>query len=328
MENSEIIESLFYELKKVIAVGMENEAKLILSGIVSRFSYITNEELKPKTNDAAIALFISSKEIEGCSSKSLKYYQNTLNTMLETVGKDYFLISTEDLRLYLSAYKTNNNVSKTTIDNVRRIISSFFTWLESENYIAKSPARRIHKVKTGKVVKEVYSEETVELIKQSTNNKRDLAIIDVLFSTGIRVGELTNLNKSDVNFENRECIVLGKGNKQRKVYFDAKTKLHLVQYLETRTDCNDALFVSVQSPFKRLQISGVEIMLRKIGLKLGIKKVHPHKFRRTLATKAIDKGMPIEQVQHMLGHSKIDTTLEYAMVDDSNVKLSHKKYLE
>ena len=248
--------------------------------------------------------------------------------MLRKINKVYFLITTEDLRIYLSDYKEKNHVSKITIDNVRRIISTFFSWLESENYITKSPARRIHKVRTGKQVKEVYSDETIELIKQSARTKRDLAIIDFLISTGIRVGELVKLDISDIDFENRECIVFGKGSKQRKVYFDAKTKLHLQQYLFSRKDNNVALFVSSQKPYERLQISGVEIMLRKIGCKLGIDKVHPHKFRRSLATKAIDKGMPIEQVQHLLGHAKIDTTLEYAMVDDVNVKLSHKKYLE
>ena len=211
---------------------------------------------------------------------------------------------------------------------MRRIISTFFTWLEAEDYILKSPARRIHKVRTGKAVKEVYSEETVELIRQNVSNIRDLAIIDLLYSTGMRVGELVRLNSRDIDFENRECIVLGKGGKQRKVYFDAKTKLHVKQYLQSRTDSNEALFVSLMKPHDRLEISGVEIALRKIGKKLGMKKVHPHKFRRTLATKAIDKGMPIEQVQHMLGHTKIDTTLEYALVDDTNVKISHKKYLE
>lgn len=285
-------------------------------------------DVKPQTNEQALELFLSAKNIEGCSKQSLKYYKSTLNMMLTGINKTYFLIVTEDLRSYLSDYQKKNNISKTTIDNVRRIISTFFSWLEAEDYIIKSPARRIHKVKVGKVVKDTYNEETVELIRQNCKNKRDLAIIDLLHSTGMRVGELVNLCIKDIDFENRECIVLGKGNKQRKVYFDAKTKIHIKQYLETRKDDNEALFVSLMKPYEKLENSGVEIALRKIGKKIGLEKVHPHKFRRTLATKAIDKGMPIEQVQHLLGHTKIDTTLEYAMVDDVNVKLSHKKYLE
>jgi site-specific recombinase XerD len=282
----------------------------------------------PQTNEEALTSFLSAKRIEGCSDKSIRYYETTVTSMLNKVGKLYFSVITEDIRAYLSSYQQNNHVSKTTIDNVRRIISTFFAWLENEDYILKSPVRRIHKVKVGKTVKEVYSEESVELMRQACKNKRDLSIIDILYSTGMRVGELVRLNKSDIDFENKECVVLGKGNKQRKVYFDAKTKLHLQQYLDTRSDNDEALFVSVLAPYHRLEISGVEIALRKIGRNLGFDKVHPHKFRRTLATKAIDKGMPIEQVQHLLGHSKIDTTLGYAMVDDTNVKISHRKYLE
>ena len=282
----------------------------------------------PKDNNEALDFFIAAKKIEGCSIKSLNYYYTTLVKMLDKVNVIYFSITTEDIRTYLSDYQENSGVSKATIDNMRRIISSFFSWLENEDYIMKSPARRIRKVRVGKIVKEIYTEENIELMRQNCKNTRDLAIIDMLYSTGMRVGELVRLNISDIDFENKECVVLGKGNKQRKVYFDAKTKIHLQQYLNSRKDTDPALFVSQLYPYNRLKISGVEIALRKIGEKLHISKVHPHKFRRTLATKAIDKGMPIEQVQHLLGHTKIDTTLGYAMVDDENVKISHKKFLE
>lgn len=326
-KNIELSEKIFNELHSFIKEDKVQEAKLAISNITTNLLE-KNKSNAPKNNEEALNLFVDAKRIEGCSEKSLKYYRTTLISILKDINKEYFLINTEDLRGFLSKYKENNNVSKTTIDNTRRIISTFFSWLENEDYISKSPCRRIHKVRIGKVVKEVYSDETIELIKQSTTNKRDLAIIEFLISTGIRVGELVRLNINDIDFENKECVVLGKGNKQRKVYFDAKTKIHLKQYLDSRIDDNNALLVSVLKPYNRLEISGVEIMLRKIGKKIGIDKVHPHKFRRTLATKAIDKGMPIEQVQHLLGHSKIDTTLEYAMVDDNNVKISHKKYLE
>lgn len=282
---------------------------------------------QPQSNEEALVSFLAAKKIEGCSNRSISFYQTTLHKMFTSVTKPYYSVTTEDIRLYLSQYQENNNVSKSTIDNMRRIISSFFTWLENEDYIIKSPARRIRKVKTPKLVKETFSEENIELMRQNCKNLRDLAIIDMLYSTGIRVGELVKLDIADIDFSNKECIVLGKGNKQRKVYFDAKTKIHLQQYIATRKDNNPALFVSLLSPHNRLKISGVEIALRKIGERLEIGNVHPHKFRRTLATKAIDKGMPIEQVQHLLGHAKIDTTLEYAMVDDENVKISHKKYL-
>ena len=271
--------------------------------------------------------FLSAKQIEGCSERSVSYYSSTLDNLIKTLEKPFNQVETEDLRVYLSEYQKRNNASKQTIDNIRRILSSFFTWLEDEDYILKSPVRRIHKIKTTKQVKETYSDEALERLRDNCKCIRDLAIIDILSSTGMRVGELVKLNRVDVDFVNRECVVLGKGSKERIVYFDARTKLHLQNYLNSRTDDNEALFVSLLEPHNRLEIAGVEIMLRKLGRSLEINKVHPHKFRRTLATRAIDKGMPIEQVQKLLGHQKIDTTMEYAIVDQQNVKNSHKKYL-
>ena len=275
----------------------------------------TVEDSFDKSNEEFTELFISAKRVEGCSSKTLKYYLATINKMTDTVGKHITKITTEDLRKYLSDYHEENNCSKSNIDNIRRILSSFFSWLEDEDYILKSPVRRIHKIKSAKTVKETYTDEMLECMRDNCDSLRDLAIIDMLASTGMRVGELVHLNIEDVDFEKRECVVLGKGSKERPVYFDARTKIHLRNYLESRNDDNPALFVSMLKPYNRLNISGVEIRLRELGRKLDITKVHPHKFRRTLATRAIDKGMPIEQVQKLLGHSKIDTTMQYAMVD-------------
>ncbi len=274
-----------------------------------------------------VQTFLSAKRVEGCSEKTVRYYDSTIRNVLGTIGKKLTEIETDDLRMYLDNYQSKSGASKVTIDNIRRILSSFFSWLEDEDYIVKSPVRRIHKVKTCKTVKETYSDEALELMRDYSETFRDHAIIDMLASTGIRVGELVKLNRADIDFENRECIVLGKGNKQRKVYFDARTKIHLQRYLQSRSDSNEALFVSMQKPFSRLLISGVEIRLRELGRKLDINKVHPHKFRRTLATMAIDKGMPIEQVQQLLGHQSVDTTLQYAMVNQNNVKLSHHRYI-
>ena len=272
-------------------------------------------------------IFVSAKRVEGCSERTLNYYKTTIDNMLNSVDKKVNNIETDDLRKYLADYQLNNQCSKVTIDNVRRILSSFFAWLEDEDYIIKSPTRRIHKIKTMKTVKETYSDEELEEMRDSCDEIRDLALIDFLSSTGVRVGELVNLNIKDIDFENRSCVVLGKGSKQREVYFDARTKIHLQNYLSTRIDNNQALFVSLLHPFNRLKISGVEIRLRELGNKININRVHPHKFRRTMATKAIDKGMPIEQVQVLLGHRKIDTTLQYAMVNQNNVRNSHKKFI-
>ena len=280
-----------------------------------------------KNNQTLKEEFLPAKQVEGCSARSINYYSSTLDNLIKTLQKPFNQIETEDLRVYLSEYQKKNNASKQTIDNIRRILSSFFTWLEDEDYILKSPVRRIHKIKIMKQVKETYSDEALERLRDNCKTIRDLALIDMLASTGMRVGELVKLNRVDVDFVNRECVVLGKGSKERVVYFDARTKLHLQNYLNSRTDDNEALFVSLLEPHNRLEIAGIEIMLRKLGRGLEINKVHPHKFRRTLATRAIDKGMPIEQVQKLLGHQKIDTTMEYAIVDQQNVKNSHKKYL-
>ncbi len=274
-----------------------------------------------------LALFLAAKRIEGCSEKSLKYYQATIQAMLDGIGKPIKEIVTEDIRQYLTNYQQERHSSRVTIDNIRRILSSFFSWLEDEDYILKSPVRRIHKVKTASNIKETYSDEALELMRDSCSEMRDLAMIDLLASTGMRVGEMVLLNRDDVDFTERECVVFGKGDKERMVYFDARTKLHLQAYLESRSDDNPALIVSLKSPFTRLSIGGVETRLRELGRHLGVSKVHPHKFRRTLATMAIDKGMPIEQLQQLLGHKRIDTTLQYAMVKQSNVKLAHRKYI-
>lgn len=327
-------EQIILNITQEMLPYLDNAQLLQLRKVLEHTLWNVEISEKPETDCSAemnnrelLSAFVNAKRIEGCSEKTLKYYQSTINKMLSDTDKHITHITTDDLREYLAEYQRANNCSKGNIDNIRRILSSFFAWLEDEDYILKSPVRRIHKIKSAKTVKETYTDEALERMRDNCGNLRDLAIIDMLASTGMRVGELVGLNIADVDFENRECVVFGKGSKERPVYFDARTKIHLRNYLETRTDENPALFVSFLKPNERLKISGVEIRLRNLGRMLGITKVHPHKFRRTLATRAIDKGMPIEQVQKLLGHSKIDTTMQYAMVDQNNVKISHRKYI-
>ncbi len=307
------------------------ELNLTLKSILRDFEVIKKDEkltfLESKENQELVKNFLSAKQVEGCSDRTISYYKTTIIRMLDCVKLKIESITTDDLRKYLSNYKNKTNASKTTIDNIRRVLSSFFSWLEDEDYILKNPVRRIHKIKTKKVVKEVLSDENFEVLRDNCDNIRDLAMIELLASTGIRVGELVNLNIDDVLFNERECVVLGKGDSERIVYFDAKTKIHLLKYLESRRDSNPALFVSFKRPYKRLGINGVERRIRELGNEANIKKVHPHKFRRTMATNAIDKGMPIEQVQKLLGHVQIDTTMQYAMVNQSNVKIAHRKFI-
>ena len=291
--------------------------------------HLINSEVEKSnvSNLEYLQMFIDAKRIEGCSDRTLGYYQVTVEHLLKTVDVEVRKMTTDDLRSYLAEYQQINNCSKVTVDNIRRNLSSFFSWLEEEDYILKSPMRRIHKIKTKQQVKEIISDEMIEKMRDNCKTKRDLAIIDLLYSTGIRVGELVRLNISDIDFEERECVVYGKGDKERRVYFDAKAKLHLQTYIKSRTDDNPALFVTLDAPYDRLKISGVEIRMRELGRSLSIPKIHPHKFRRTMATRAIDKGMPIEQVQKILGHSQIDTTMQYAIVNQNNVKASHRRYI-
>ena len=291
--------------------------------------HLINSEVEKSnvSNLEYLQMSIDAKRIEGCSDRTLGYYQVTVEHLLKTVDVEVRKMTTDDLRSYLAEYQQINNCSKVTVDNIRRNLSSFFSWLEEEDYILKSPMRRIHKIKTKQQVKEIISDEMIEKMRDNCKTKRDLAIIDLLYSTGIRVGELVRLNISDIDFEERECVVYGKGDKERRVYFDAKAKLHLQNYIKSRTDDNPALFVTLDVPYDRLKISGVEIRMRELGRSLSIPKIHPHKFRRTMATRAIDKGMPIEQVQKILGHSQIGTTMQYAIVNQNNVKASHRRYI-
>ena len=321
-----LISDIESQMQKVLDNSQLEELHRVLAYCTHDYVITSSGQSVEKDIDF-ISMFLAAKRIEGRSEKSLKYYQLTIEKLVDKIGKTVKHITTDDLRVYLADYQRDNNSSKVTIDNIRRILSSFFGWLEDEDYILKSPVRRIHKVKTGKLIKETYTDEQLELMRDNCTELRDLAIIDILASTGMRVGEMVLLNKEDINFEERECIVFGKGDKERVVYFDARTKMHLQNYLNSRDDNNKALFVSLASPHQRLNIGGVEVRLRNIGKTLGIEKVHPHKFRRTLATMAIDKGMPIEQLQQLLGHQRIDTTLQYAMVKQSNVKIAHRKYI-
>ena len=323
-------------------INMEEKIVLVLNEMSE---YLTVEQMKklqevivktfaeneaPKTetsNDEFLKMFLDAKRIEGCSDRTIKYYRVTIEHLLKNVVSPITKITPEMMRAYLVDYQKINNCAKTTVDNIRRNISSFFSWLEEEDYILKSPMRRIHKIKTQKTVKNIISDEEIEKLRDNCKNIRDTAMIDLLYSTGIRVGELVKLNIEDIDFSERECVVFGKGDKERRVYFDAKSKIHLKNYIESRKDNNPALFVTLNAPYDRLKISGVEIRIRELGRMLNLEKVHPHKFRRTMATRAIDKGMPIEQVQKILGHSQIDTTMQYAIVNQNNVKASHRKYI-
>lgn len=324
-------DQLIAEVQKQMLPYLNNEQlrqlREVMEYCLHGFEIESVDHPQEREKPDAVTAFIAAKRIEGCSEKTLTYYGKTIGAMIGAVAKPADQITTDDIRQYLTMYQLQRKSSKVTIDNIRRILATFYSWLEDEDYIIKSPVRRIHKVKTVKTVKDTYTDEALEQMRDNCDSIRDLALIDLLASSGMRVGELVALNRDDINFNERECVVFGKGNKERLVYFDARTKIHLQNYLDSRTDDDPALFVTLRAPHNRLQIGGVEMRLRQLGKRLSIPKVHPHKFRRTLATSAIDKGMPIEQVQQLLGHQKIDTTMHYAMVKQQNVKLAHRKYI-
>lgn len=324
------IEHILAEMSGVLNARQHAKLRAVLRASLEQVVMVpteSEERQRDQANGELLTAFVSAKRIEGCSEKTLHYYQSTIEALLASEQKRIVDLETRDIRSYLARYQEERGSSRVTIDNLRRIFSSFFAWLEDEDYIAKSPVRRIHKVRTESLVKEVISDEHLEVLRDTCREIRDLAMVDLLASTGMRVGELVKMNREDIDFHERQCVVFGKGNKEREVYFNARTKIHLKRYLEGRTDHNPALFVSLGTPHARLTIGGVEARLRLLGKRAGLNKVHPHKFRRTLATMAIDKGMPIEQVQRLLGHVKIDTTLHYAMVNQSNVKMAHRKYI-
>lgn len=321
---NEVLQNMIHQLKD----EQYEKLKEVLDMVLVNYKIEEiKDELNGEDNQHYVESFLSSKRLEGCSEKTLHYYESTIQILLDKVQKHVKHVTTDDLRKYLTDYQNDHKSSRVTIDNIRRILSSFFSWLEDEDYIVKSPVRRIHKVKSATTIKETYSDESLELMRDNCNSLRDLALIDILASTGMRVGELVLLNIDDINFNERECVVFGKGDKERIVYFDARTKIHLQNYINSRNDENKALFVSIKKPYNRLSIGAIETIIRNLGKQLDIPKAHPHKFRRTLATKAIDKGMPIEQLQKLLGHQKIDTTLQYAMVKQTNVKIAHKRYI-
>ena len=323
---TQIIEKLQEQLIKTLDAEKANRICRILDEILAEFSICKISKRETKT-DLLLDDFIQAKKLEGCSAKTLAYYKSTLEKLFISSKKIATEISSEDIRTYLSNFQTSRQVSKMTIDNNRRIFSTFFSWLENEDLIIKSPMRKIHKVKQDITVQKVFTDENMVILRDNCMDARSKALVDLLESTGMRVGELVKLNRTDIDFEQRQTIVIGKGSKEREVYFNASAKLHLKEYLNSRIDDSPALFVQKKAPYNRLSISGIESSLRKLGQCANINKVHPHRFRRTMATEAINRGMPIEQVQRLLGHAKIDTTMRYAQVDQQNVKMSHRKYL-
>lgn len=307
----------------------EVQLNMLRNVLIKNFADVSVNHIPTNSNTAIdyLKFYLDAKKLEGCSENTIRYYRIENLKMLKKINKPIHEITTTDLRNYLSEYSQENNAGNVTLDNMRRTIACFFKWLEDEDYIIKSPARKIHKIKSAKVIKEAFSDEDIAILVNSCENLREKVIISFLSITGVRVSELLQLNRDSINIDERECKVLGKGNKERLVYIDASTKVLLTEYLAQRTDSSEALFVSRRAPYHRLTPSGLSKILKRAGKKANIGHIHPHKFRRSMATRALAKGMSIESVQHLLGHEKVDTTLMYALIDEELVKMYHQRFL-
>jgi len=277
----------------------------------------------------AFQMFFVAKKIEGLSKKSLEYYTIILRQFFCVINKPLATITTDDVRYFIA---TKQSLSLTSVNNMRHVLLSFFTWLCNEEYIQKNPVLKIKNIKQPKILKRPFSQTEIEELRDACNNLRDRAIIEVLLSTGMRCGELSNANITDIDFSTGEILVTGKGNKQRICYLNASAKKRLKDYLESRKDSYAAIFTSLADKGKtingnRLQNGGILNITKSIGNAAGVNNVHPHRFRRTAATMALQRGMPVEQVRIMLGHEKIETTTRYAITADETVKQSHAKFM-
>ncbi len=274
-----------------------------------------------------LQMFLIRKRTEGKSERTLEQYKLHLTNMLQYLNTQIDRITENDLFVYLAKYKKERGVSNVYLDNIRLVFSSFFGWLNAKGYIPKNPARGLEPIKREKRIKKPLSDEELERLRRTCEQERDLALLEFLYSTGVRVSELIALNRRDIDFYGKNVVVYGKGNKERETYLTATSCLHLKAYLDNRSDDNEALFVSSKKPHTRLTVAGIEGILKKIGGSAGVEKVHPHRFRRTMATNALKKGMPLEEVKELLGHTKLDTTMIYCTVSKENVKHSHQKYM-
>lgn len=284
------------------------------------------------TDANIIQRFFVAKTTSGLSARSLIYYKQILKKSLSAIGKHLKDITADDIRAYLTRARLKGS-SNVTLNNERRVLSSFFTWCHDEEFLPRNIMKRVDKIKVEKKVKKPFTEEEMEKLRTFAKTDRDKAIIEFLYSTGCRVSEMVALNRDDIDYDNREVTVLGKGNKQRKVFLSYRCIAALQTYQSKRLDKDPALFVSTPSnrfPFResqRLLASGVEIMVRTTGKRAGIDKAHPHRIRRTAATFALRRGMPIEQVSKMLGHEDLKTTTIYANSTLDEVKASHDKFI-
>ena len=332
-----LIDNIIYESTKFLGGNELMQLNKALFEVMDKFEVIFDDaKISDKNfeeaNEELFQKYLRATILEGKSKRTIDLYTEYYRKFMEFCCKPLDNVTTNDIRDYLAFKQKTSNVSNTTLDNIRRALSAVFRWLNEEGYILRNPVCSIGKIKDTKKVKKPFTPKEIEKLRmtimQRPNSTRNIAIFELLLSSGVRVGELVGLNIRDVDLNECSMIVLGKGNKQRECYFNVKTQTALELYLESRNDTNPALFVSSKKPYNRLGINGVERMIREAGQAANVPKVHPHKFRRSMATSLLNKGVPIEQVKTLLGHSNLDTTTIYAMVDEEQLNWNHKKLLD
>ena len=283
----------------------------------------TEVTVRDDSAEGALKKFLATKRVEGIADSTLQRYAEINKALLSYLGKPLEEITTYDIRFYLSVRRQIGKVSNRTLDGMRRCYSSFFSWLAAEGLISHNPCAALAQIKCRKTVKKPYSAAEMERIRKACGSIRDLALVDFLYCTGCRVSEVSRLDIVDIDFDRMGCIVLGKGNKERKVYLTEVAAIHLQEYLQGRKDSCDALFMGKG---KRLKKNGIEAIIKKLGEKAGVENAHPHRYRRTLATNLLDRGMNIQDVAAILGHADLKTTQVYCYISQANVKAAYCKY--
>lgn len=326
----EIVMAILREMAPLLNQGQFDALKETVRAVLSGYEVQQRETSLMRTDQNGmnyLQVFLENFRQNGKSEGTIEQYRFHLSRMLSYIGRNVQEIEDDDLIDYMHKYKQLRKVSGRYLNSMRLVFNSFFRWLQRRKIILRNPVDGLEPIKYRQVVKKPLSPEELERVRCACGRERDLAIVEFLYSSAVRVSELTQLNREDIRWESDDVMVLGKGNKEREVYLNARAHYHLKLYLDSRTDDNPALFVSTRAPHERLTKAGVEHIVGEIGRMAGVENVHPHRFRRTAATDLLRMGMPIEQVQELLGHVKIETTRIYCTVTREQVRASHRRYM-
>ena len=326
------VNNVLNDMDPILTSRQLTELHNVLQNTIQNYSISSEDKLYKdidyhEVNDYLLKQFLEGKRLAGLSERTLEAYKGYLTYVINHLKKGFDSLTHEDIQDFFSFLIEVNHSSMVSVDNYRRVLNSFYNYCVNNGLLYKNPVLKIGAIKKVKKVKQAFSYEEIIYLRENLRNLRDKAIFELLLSSGMRVGELVSLNHKDLNMTERTVIVHGKGDKEREVFFNELAKVSINRYLESRDDTNPALFVTINRPHTRLGVTGVETMLRNVGKRAGVNKVHPHRFRRHFATSMIHKGVHIEQVQKLLGHAEIATTQMYIVNDDDEIKYNHKRYV-